>query len=470
VSGAGRRGALAIVLHTHMPYVEGFGTWPFGEEWLWEAIATSYLPLLELLEEGARLTLSMTPVLCDQLEAPGLAARLSDFLGGVRAETHARDAAGLRRAGEPLLAAELERAAGDYERALLRLGQLGGDVLGALAPYVQWTSSATHAILPLLATDACVLEQLESGIASHRRRFGPGWDGGLWLPECAHAPWIEPLLREAGVLAGCVELTSRYGLGAAEHLQPIATGAGLTLFPVDRRTMSLVWSEAGYPAAGAYRDYHHHTVHHHQPWNNAGAPYERDAALALAAEHARDFVARTIERLAPDGGLVVCALDTELLGHWWYEGIEWLRAVLIESERQGLELIRLDEARASFTAVPEGRECPWPATSWGQDGDLSTWSGPAVAELAFAVRAAELELVAAGRAAGPAAVRELLALQSSDWPFMVSREIALPYALERFEGHRAALRRALDGGPGTGTGGLRNLAVDATGARLLAPL
>ena len=41
---------LAIVLHTHMPYVEGFGTWPFGEEWLWEAIATSYLPLLDLLD------------------------------------------------------------------------------------------------------------------------------------------------------------------------------------------------------------------------------------------------------------------------------------------------------------------------------------------------------------------------------------------------------------------------------------
>ena len=35
-------GRLSIVLHTHMPYVEGFGTWPFGEEWLWEAVATSY--------------------------------------------------------------------------------------------------------------------------------------------------------------------------------------------------------------------------------------------------------------------------------------------------------------------------------------------------------------------------------------------------------------------------------------------
>src|SRR5439155_3317948 len=41
------RGELALVLHTHMPYVEGFGTWPFGEEWLWEAVATVYLPLLD---------------------------------------------------------------------------------------------------------------------------------------------------------------------------------------------------------------------------------------------------------------------------------------------------------------------------------------------------------------------------------------------------------------------------------------
>ncbi len=40
------KGALALVLHSHMPYVEGFGTWPFGEEWLLEAIASVYLPLI----------------------------------------------------------------------------------------------------------------------------------------------------------------------------------------------------------------------------------------------------------------------------------------------------------------------------------------------------------------------------------------------------------------------------------------
>ena len=49
--GAGERGDLVLVLHSHMPYVEGFGTWPFGEEWLWEAVATVYLPLLEVLPD-----------------------------------------------------------------------------------------------------------------------------------------------------------------------------------------------------------------------------------------------------------------------------------------------------------------------------------------------------------------------------------------------------------------------------------
>jgi 1,4-alpha-glucan branching enzyme len=167
----GEHGALAIVLHTHMPYVEGFGTWPFGEEWLWEAIVGSYLPLLELLDTGAPLTLSLTPVLCDQLEAPGIDQRFTTFVEQVRRHTHAEDAAGLRRGGHQQLALELERCWREYEGALQALSQRGGDLLAAFAPYAQWTSSATHAVLPLLASDAGVRLQLRSGVASHRARF-----------------------------------------------------------------------------------------------------------------------------------------------------------------------------------------------------------------------------------------------------------------------------------------------------------
>jgi 1,4-alpha-glucan branching enzyme len=109
----GRGGELAIVLHTHMPYVEGFGTWPFGEEWLWEATACVYLPLLELLDGGAPLTLSLSPVLADQLEAPGAMARFAAFLREVRVQTHRADVAALRAAGQPAAAAAVERGGED---------------------------------------------------------------------------------------------------------------------------------------------------------------------------------------------------------------------------------------------------------------------------------------------------------------------------------------------------------------------
>src|SRR6476659_7217936 len=89
-------GRVAVVLHTHMPYVEGFGTWPFGEEWLWEAIATSYLPVLGVLEDGAPYTLSLTPVLCDQLAAPDALERCAAFLRDVRPASHALDVAACR--------------------------------------------------------------------------------------------------------------------------------------------------------------------------------------------------------------------------------------------------------------------------------------------------------------------------------------------------------------------------------------
>ena len=380
---------------------------------------------------------------------------------------------------------------GDYISALEGLHRRGGDLLGSLGRHAGWTSSATHAILPLLATDTGVRLQIVAGVAAHRRRFGERWGGGFWLPECAYAPWLERDLEDAGVRAVCVELTGLLGLGAREHLQPIRTESGVLLVPIDRETISLVWSDDGYPASGAYRDYHHHTIHHHNPWSNDGQPYDHERALVLAREHAADFVTRTIARLErasdaarqrdllPGGGLVVCALDTELLGHWWYEGIDWLRAVVVECSRQGLELVHLDDALEAIEPVA----APHPAiedsspaadaaqqvSTWGKHGDLSTWSAPAVAEMAFAARAAELHTLAAGTLAGPAAVRELLALQASDWPFMVSREIAAPYARERFEGHRLELERALAAGPQADLAAVRNLAAHADPSALFAP-
>ena len=163
----------------------------------------------------------------------------------------------------------------------------------------------------------------------------------------------------------------------------------------------------------------------------------------------------------------MCAIDTELLGHWWYEGVAWLDAVVDEAARQGLALAGLDDALERHHPEPEPPG-GLPTTTWGTRRDLSTWDAPDVAELAFATRAAELRVVAAAGAASPVAVRELLALQSSDWAFLVTQDLAEPYGRERAALHREGLDAAL-ASLDSRAAGVRNLAPYATTAPLLTP-
>ena len=462
-SAASDRGRLAIVLHTHMPYVEGFGTWPFGEEWLWEALTGVYLPLLDALRD-APVTLSLTPVLLDQLEAlegaapegTGAGDRYLRFLDEVRAPVHAEDSRGLTEGGGLEEAAEVRRAAADYRNGGRLFEELRGRVvhalaeLGRLSPVELWTSAATHSVLPMLATGAGLGLQVGTGVRSHERRFG-AWSGGFWLPECAYREGLERDLAEHGVRAFCVDQTEARGLGSLDHLEPIATEAGPVAVPIDWELISLVWDPAGYPSHPGYRNYHGRTTHDLKPWDNGGRPYRHWEALVLARRHAREFVAHAARRLddyrAERGrpGLVCCALDTELLGHWWYEGMRWLTFVIDEARLQGVPLGTLPDALEHVEPV-ERELVP---STWGKPKDLTTWDSPKVADLAFLARRLELETVAAAartRDRGPAlerAVRELLAVQASDWPFQVTFDLAADYPRERVESHARELDAAL---------------------------
>jgi len=231
-------------------------------------------------------------------------------------------------------------------------------------------------------------------------------------------------------------------LGPGRHAPRRAPAGGL-LVPLDRAAIDLVWHPGGYPSRAAYRDSHRLTRRHHRPWANDGAPYDPARAAAQAQADARDFVQCVLAL----PGLCVCALDTELLGHHWHEGVDWLRAVLGVAEAAGLPVLPLDAALAD--ARPEPAPADPPVTSWGEGRDLRTWSG----ELAWVQRAAELAALGAGPSAR--ALRELLALQSSDWAFMIARDTAAAYGRERARGHREAFRAAL---AGDGAPALRNLA------------
>ena len=316
-------GDLAIVLHSHMPYVEGFGTYPFGEEWLFDAVVRSHLPVLEVAE---RLTMTVTPVLADQLEDPGTCERLREFLVRLRVEAAEADLDQVppecRRACE----AELGR----YRHALELLEAVGGDPLCAFREAAESgrvelaASAATHAVLPMLATLSGVRLQLDTGIRSHRRRFG--WAGGFWLPECAYVPGLEGALGEQGVRWFCVDQSAHRD--PLDALTPVATPAGPTALPIDWEAVSWVWSLDGYPSDPAYAQFAGKSLRGIRIWKVGGGAYEPEAAREATRRQADEFLAATAARLREFSstrgrrGLMVFAIDTELLGHWWSEGAE----------------------------------------------------------------------------------------------------------------------------------------------------
>jgi len=464
-------GDLAIVLHSHMPYVEGFGTYPFGEEWLFDAVIRSYLPVLEVARD---LTMTVTPVLADQLEDRGTAERLRRFL--VQWRIGAAEADIDQVPAECRAACEGERER--YRQALELLDEVGGDPLrpfqdaAAEGRVALAASAATHAVLPLLATRAGLRLQLDAGICSHRRRFG--WDGGFWLPECAYAPGIEARLAEHGVRWFCVDQSARQA-DPLDALAPIATAAGPVALPIDWEAIQWLWSLEGYPSDPAHAQFAGKSLRGMRLWKVGGGAYDPQAAEAVARRQAGEFLAAVATRLrefaarAGRRGLLVFAIDTELLGHWWSEGAIWLRELLAGAAGAGVRLLTVPQALAEHEPV----ERALAPSTWGEGKDLRTWDSPPVADLAWGARRLELRLLRAlaGGLHGPAAARaarELLAVQASDWAFLDERGQAGDYAFQRVVDHAEALFEAIDF-PASSDPSMRALAPDMSLAPLLEP-
>jgi 1,4-alpha-glucan branching enzyme len=464
-------GDLAIVLHSHMPYVEGFGTYPFGEEWLFDAVIRSYLPVLEVAD---RLTMTVTPVLADQLEDAGAHERLRRFLVEWRIAATVADRDEVNAECRDACMAEEKR----YRHALALLDDHGGNPLLAFQRAVGEgrialaTSAATHAVLPLLATRQGLRLQLDAGIRSHRRRFG--WDGGFWLPECGYSPGLEWRLADEGVRWFCVD-RSRYEEEPLAALAPVGTEAGPVALPIDWEAIQWLWSLRGYPSDPAHAQFAGESLRGVRIWKVGGGGYDPAVAEAAARRQAGEFLAATATRLreysaaAGRRGLLVFAIDTELLGHWWSEGALWLREVLAKAEEAGVRLLTVPEALAEHEPV----ERPLRASTWGEEKDLSTWDSPAVADLAWGARRLELRLLRAlsgGLRGGAAerAARELLAAQSSDWAFLDQRGQAGDYAYRRAISHSEAALEAIDS-PAIADPRMRALAPDLSLSPLLQP-
>jgi 1,4-alpha-glucan branching enzyme len=496
-------GAFTFVLHSHLPYARGpEQRWPHGEEWIHEAAADTYLPLLEafdrLAERGQMggVTLGLTPVLLEQLADADVGQRFEIYLDS--REGAAREDIARFRGTDDEARVPLAEGQRDRYRHIRRLFQetYQRDIVGGFRRLVQQgvlealTSAATHGYLPLLGRAESINLQLRTGLAATRRHLGAE-PTAIWLPECAYRPAVPG--ADGGVRPALEEHLARLGLqlffaetkmveglpvlqGATAATGPASAKGAVTFRPYhvgqsdvavlarNRGACEQVWgSDHGYPGDAAYQEFHKREgvsgLHYWRITDNrlpleAKEVYEPRRARARAEQQAEHFVALAADLLRAyrgstgESGLLVATFDAELFGHWWFEGVAWLEDVL--RRLAASDEVEATTASAYLARFPPSGSVVLPEGSWGEGGDHRVWMNPKTEWIWPILYQAE-ERMARILAAGPSesivlqqAARELLLLQASDWPFLITTGQAPEHAAQRFNGHVERFHRLLD--------------------------
>jgi 1,4-alpha-glucan branching enzyme len=369
------------------------------------------------------------------------------------------------------------------------------------------TSNATHAYMPLLLNDEMCRAQMAAGTATSAARLGIK-PRGMWLPECAYRPtwehWLPAVLYDnaryrvgieqhiagAGVThffvdshlvgdatpLGTLENGNFHGVNEAQlhwdqrrgwrsPLEPVGVRSepgtpSCFAFARHPRVSEQVWSGTiGYPGAGQYLEFHRkygeRGLRYHKVTDNKAPlsdkhPYYPDDISGKVFEHAQHFcnvvrdVLREHKNQTGRQGVCVAPFDAELFGHWWFEGPQFLRDVVLTLNQDSS--VKLSTAEEALYHFPPDKVVRMPEGSWGEKGNHSVWindrnrwmwemeyraEGQMLKHLHGLPWQANTKLREVIEKAG----RQLLLLQASDWPFVVHSYGAVDYGIQRFSGH-----------------------------------
>jgi 1,4-alpha-glucan branching enzyme len=424
-------GSLALILHAHLPFVRHPEHEHFLEEdWLFEAISESYIPLLRMMQRLVdervpfKLAMSLTPTLCSMLQDKLLCERyvrhLDLLIDLVACERK-------RNRNHP----QLHELANFYSKMFretrhLFVDEYESDLLAAFRKFQESgaleiiASAATHGLLPLLQ-EPLVAERADLGIAASptprptagataaRAQVLIGRDvyvdlfgvepAGFWLPECAYAPGVESILQEANIRWFVVDA---HGLlfgnprPRRSIYAPCYTPAGPAAFGRDRDSSRQVWSaQGGYPGDPAYREFYRDAgfdlpseylgpfggrkfsgVKYHRITGTSDNKelYDPVAARKVAEAQAFHFIEerrRQIREIRGFDPVVVIPFDAELFGHWWFEGPQFLEHVIRQAAND--RDFHLSTPSEFLAAHPTQQIVEPAASTWGENGYFEVW-------------------------------------------------------------------------------------------------
>jgi 1,4-alpha-glucan branching enzyme len=495
-------GYLSIVLHAHLPYVRHPKFADFMEEdWLYEAITETYLPLLAAFEDlhrdnvPFRMTISLSPPLCEMLSDGLLKDRYVQHLDRLR-ELAQKEAANTANDGLFKVTALMYRERFDKLHDLYH-NRYQGDLVKAFGRFQQLgyleviTCCGTHGFLPLMKHPESVRAQVMTAVRNYQKHFGCN-PAGIWLPECGYFPGLEEILKQAGIKYFIVD-THGIANGAPAPVMgtymPVYTDQAhkVAAFGRDAETSRQVWSaKEGYPGDGDYREFYRDLgydapyqyikpyLHSDGVRRNVGIkyyritgdvalhlkqPYERANALAKIQQHADNFIFNRRQQLDYQAGqmagltpILMAPYDAELFGHWWFEGPDFISGLVRRINQQ--EAIKLATPSDYLKIQPKLQICRPSFSTWGDGGYCKVWLNEKNDWFYRHLHKSEERMLDAARQYPSAAglhkkalnqmARELLLAQSSDWSFLITTQNSECYAQNRFKTHLDRFNRLYD--------------------------
>jgi 1,4-alpha-glucan branching enzyme len=459
------------------------------EDWLYEAITETYLPLLSVFEKlvedkiDFRITMSMTPTLISMLCDPLLQERYLKHINRLIELSHKEIE---RTAWQPQFQKLAIMYLNNFCKAREIFERYKRNIVTAFKNLQDMgkieivTCGATHGFFPLMdASKESVRAQIRVAAGHYESVFGRK-PRGIWLPECGFAPGHDEFLKEAGIryfftdTHGVLHGTPRpkYGVFAPVYCK----GTGVACFGRDLESSKQVWSSVeGYPGDYNYREFYRDIgfdlefdyikpyIHPDGVRISTGVkyyritgtsdekqPYEPEWARERAADHAGNFMFNREKQveylydLLQKKPIIVSPYDTELYGHWWYEGPMWLDFLFrkMAFDQKTVGLITPSEYLAEN---PRNQVITPSMSSWGWKGYNEMWlqgsndwiyrhlhiASERMTELVRGFPHAEGML----KRALNQALRELLLAQSSDWAFIMGTGTHTSYAIRRTKDH-----------------------------------
>ena len=484
-----KKNKLIFVLHAHLPFVRHPEYSRFLEEdWLFEAINESYLPLLRVFRG---LVADKVPFKLTFSISPTLAAMLTDELLQARYIAHVDRLIELSQKEIKRTATDIEinKLAERYFKIfsqnkedfinLYRKNILNGfKELADLGHLELITTAATHAYLPCYQEyPLAVIAQVQTAVDSHYHHFGTV-PKGFWLPECGFYPGLEDILHDCGLsyfFSAAHGVLFSHPKPTYSIYRPVTCKNGTIVFPRDTASSKQIWSpDEGYPGDVDYREFYRDIgfdlpldyigpyIHDNTIRVNTGLkyyritgkhtndkrPYNFENAMNKVVEHVDNFIYNRKKQFntfskVKGSNMLVAPFDAELFGHWWYEGPYWLDCLIRKvATDEELEM----SSPSSYLEDEKKLQTVEPVfSSWGNNGFSEVWvdgSNDWIYPLVHGAMEKMIDLCkrfpdenSLKERILNQATREILLAQASDWPFMMYMGTTVSYATKRIKEH-----------------------------------